>query len=69
MQFGHGKLDVHPVSIQSVARAYEVAECLKGIDRHARDRLLRASQSIPFSDYDYDYDNDNDNDNDAKGIP
>ena len=47
MQFGHEQLDVYRVSIQYVAWAYEVAKSLKGIDRHARDQLLRASQSIP----------------------
>jgi four helix bundle protein len=49
MQFGHEQLDVYRVSIRYVAWAYEVAKGLKGIDRHARDQLLRASQSIPLN--------------------
>mgnify|MGYP006301985745 FL=1 len=47
MQFGHEKLDVYRLSIDYVAWAYRLAKRLKGIDRHARDQLLRASQSIP----------------------
>jgi four helix bundle protein len=49
MQFGHEQLDVYRVSIQYVAWAYKVAKSLNGIDRHARDQLLRASQSIPLN--------------------
>ena len=49
MQFGHEQLDVYRVAIQYVAWAYELARRLKGIDRHARDQLLRASQSIPLN--------------------
>ncbi len=49
MQFGHEQLDVYRVSIQYVAWAYETAKRLRGIDRHARDQLLRASQSIPLN--------------------
>ena len=47
MQFGHEKLDVYRLSIDYVAWAYNLARRLKGPDRHARDQLLRASQSIP----------------------
>jgi len=49
MQFGYEQLDVYRVSVRYVAWAYEVAKSLKGIDRHARDQLLRASQSIPLN--------------------
>jgi len=49
MQFGHEQLDVYRVSIQYVAWAYETAKRLSGIDRHARDQLLRASHSIPLN--------------------
>ena len=49
MPFGHEQLDVYRVSIQYVSWAYEVAKGLKGVDRHARDQLLRASQSIPLN--------------------
>jgi four helix bundle protein len=48
MQFGHEQSHVYQVSVRYVAWAYEVAESLKGIDSHARDQLLRASQSIPL---------------------
>jgi four helix bundle protein len=47
MQFDHEQLDVCRVSIRYVAWAHETAKRLKGIDRHARDQLLRASDSIP----------------------
>jgi four helix bundle protein len=36
-------------SIRYVAWASEIAKRLRGIDRHARDQLLRASQSIPLN--------------------
>jgi four helix bundle protein len=49
MQFGHEQLDVYRVSIRYVAWAYETAKRLRGIDRHTRDQLLRASQSIPLN--------------------
>jgi four helix bundle protein len=49
MQFGHEQLDVYRISIRYVAWAYETAKPLKGIDRHTRDQLLRASQSIPLN--------------------
>jgi four helix bundle protein len=49
MQFGHKQLDVYKVSIRYVAWAYGIAKNLKGVDRHARDQLLRASQSIPLN--------------------
>jgi four helix bundle protein len=49
MQFGHEKLDVYQLAIRYVAWAYLAAKSLTGIDRHARDQLLRASQSIPLN--------------------
>ncbi len=49
MQFGHEQLDVYRVSIRYVAWAYKLAKRLQGVDRHARDQLLRASQSIPLN--------------------
>ena len=47
MEFGHEQLDVYRVSLEYVAWAYQLSKCLHGADRHARDQLLRASQSIP----------------------
>ena len=49
MEFGHEKLDVYRLAIEYVAWAYELCNTLKGTDRHARDQLLRASQSIPLN--------------------
>lgn len=46
MQLDHEKLDVYRVSLDFASWAYEVSRGLKGADRHARDQLLRASQSI-----------------------
>jgi four helix bundle protein len=47
--FDHEKLDVYRVSIEFVAWSYRLSAELKGMDRHARDQLLRASQSIPLN--------------------
>jgi four helix bundle protein len=47
--FGHEKLTVYQVSLQYVAYVYDLAGSLKGPHRHARDQLLRASQSIPLN--------------------
>jgi four helix bundle protein len=49
MPFRHEQLAFYRVSIRCVAWAYKLAKRLKGIDRHARDQLLRASQSIPLN--------------------
>jgi four helix bundle protein len=49
MQFGHEQLDVYWPSIRYVPWAYQVAKTLKGIDRPARDQLLRASEPIPLN--------------------
>jgi four helix bundle protein len=46
-RFGHENLDVYQLSLRYVAWAYHLAKGLTGQDRHARDQLLRASQSIP----------------------
>jgi four helix bundle protein len=45
--FGHEKLDVYQLSLEYVAWAYRLANGLTGHNRHARDQLLRSSQSIP----------------------
>ena len=47
--FDHEKLDVYRLSIDFTAWAYQRAKLLSGPDRHARDQLLRASQSIPLN--------------------
>lgn len=49
MPFGHEQLDVYQLSLRYVSWAYAVAKGLKGLDRNARDQLLRASQSIPLN--------------------
>jgi len=49
MKFGHEKLDVYQLAIEYVAWAYKVAKGLNSTDRHSRDQLLRASQSIPLN--------------------
>ena len=45
--FDHEKLDVYRVSLQFVAWVFERVNRMKGHFRHARDELIRASQSIP----------------------
>ena len=47
--FDHEKLDVYRLSLEFVAWAYIRCRSLIGADRHARDQLLRASQSIPLN--------------------
>lgn len=47
--FHHEKLDVYQVSISFVKWSYHLCKNLKGVDRHARDQLIRASQSIPLN--------------------
>jgi four helix bundle protein len=49
IMFDHEKLDVYQVSLQFVVWAYDLSKELQGADRHARDQLLRASQSIPLN--------------------
>ncbi len=48
MHCGHEQRDVYRVPMRYLAWAYAVAKGLTGTDRHARDQLLRAAQSIPL---------------------
>ena len=45
----HEKLDAYQVSLEFAGWAYLYSRELKGADRHARDQLIRASQSIPLN--------------------
>jgi four helix bundle protein len=47
--FGHEKLHVYQAALEYVGFVYNLAWRLKGYHRHARDQLLRASQSIPLN--------------------
>ena len=47
--FGHEKLDVYRAALAYVESALGIADRLTGKYRHARDQLLRASQSIPLN--------------------
>ena len=49
MKLDHERLDVYQVSLDFAAWSYERAKGLRAIDRHARDQLLRASQSITLN--------------------
>ena len=49
MNLDHERLDVYQVSLDFAAWSYEQAKHLKAVDRHARDQLLRASQSITLN--------------------
>jgi len=49
MEFGHEQLDVYRLAVDYVAWSYSLAKDLSGVDRHARDQLLRASQSIALN--------------------
>ncbi len=47
--FNHERLDVYRLSIEYVAFSYRIAKSLTGMNRPARDQLLRAAQSIPLN--------------------
>ena len=47
MTFDHEKLDVYRVAVEFVAWSFEMCKRLSGANRHARDQLLRSSQSVP----------------------
>ncbi|MHB8974336.1 MAG: four helix bundle protein [Pirellulaceae bacterium] len=47
MKFDHEQLDVYRIGLEFVGWAFGVCQRLTGAHRHARDQLLRASQSIP----------------------
>jgi four helix bundle protein len=47
--FDHERLDVYRLSIDYVAFSYRIAKSLSGVNRPARDRWLRAAQSIPLN--------------------
>jgi four helix bundle protein len=49
MKLDHERLDVYQVSLDFAAWAYELAKQLRTVDRHSRDQLLRASQSIALN--------------------
>ena len=49
LRFGHEQLDVYRLAVDYVAWSHALAKGLKGVDRHARDQLLRAAQSIPLN--------------------
>lgn len=48
MSFGHEKLDVYRAAIKYVGWAHDLCTRLEG-HRHAKDQLIRASQSIPLN--------------------
>jgi four helix bundle protein len=47
MEFDHERLDVYQASIKFSSWLFSLINELKGPHRHARDQLMRASQSIP----------------------
>jgi four helix bundle protein len=47
MTFDHEKLDVYRVALDFVSWSFKVCQGLAGAHRHARDQLLRSSQSVP----------------------
>ncbi|MFO7725338.1 MAG: four helix bundle protein [Oceanipulchritudo sp.] len=49
MALGHEKLDVYRLAIHYVAWVVRLCPRLKGDNRHAKDQILRASQSIPLN--------------------
>jgi len=46
MKFDHEKLDVYRVSLEFAGWAFVLCKGLSGLNRHPRDQLLRASQSV-----------------------
>jgi four helix bundle protein len=49
MTFSHEKLDVYRTAIKYTRWAFSISKRASGMHRHARDQLLRASQSIPLN--------------------
>ena len=49
MALGHEKLDVYRLALHYVAWVVKLCPQLKGDNRHAKDQILRASQSIPLN--------------------
>jgi four helix bundle protein len=49
MHFDHEKLEVYKVSLEFVCFVSNTLSTLKGNHRHARDQLVRSSQSIPLN--------------------
>jgi four helix bundle protein len=49
MSLGHEKLDVYRLAMHYVAWVVNLSPRLKGDHRHAKDQILRASQSIPLN--------------------
>jgi len=49
LQFDHEKLDVYRASLEFVSYTGDLLEGLEGSHRHARDQLMRSSQSIPLN--------------------
>jgi len=49
MSFGHKRLHVYQAALEYVAWVYANVERFTGPNRHARDQLLRASQSIALN--------------------
>jgi four helix bundle protein len=47
--FDHERLDVYRLAIEYVSSSFRIAKSLNGPERHARDRWLRAAQSIPLN--------------------
>ena len=47
MTFDHAKLDVYRVALEFVSWSFDLCTRLSGANRHAREQLLRSSQSIP----------------------
>ena len=49
MKLDHERLDVYQASLDFAVWSYEISKRLKSADRHSRDQLLRASQSITLN--------------------
>jgi four helix bundle protein len=49
MPFSHERLDVYKAAIEYAQWSFSIAKRLAGMHRHAKDQLLRASQSIPLN--------------------
>jgi four helix bundle protein len=49
MAFNHEQLDVYKLALEYVRWVYSVEKKLSTLHRHAKDQLVRASQSIPLN--------------------
>lgn len=49
MKFDHEKLDVYRIAIEMTAWVFGLSRTLSDLNRHTKDQMIRASQSVPLN--------------------